>query len=335
MWRIGIIGAGHYGEQHARALGQIDRATITAASRTNAEALRAFTGRYGGSGYTDYADLLRDPAVDAVVIATPHHLHTNIAIAAARAGKHILLEKPMAPTLAECQQIADAARQHGVQLMLGHVNHFALSYRVAKSILESGEMGEVVLGTATMQKQWMESNRREWHLDRSVGGGVWLTIGVHPVDRMTWLIDSPVTHVSAQLSTRFYDQAADDTGMAFLRYANGAAGAVVSVGYSDGAPKHLTELVCTRGAMTIDYTAGVSIGRGEVWRTVPESVPQGDWMLEALVSEWVGFLDALDSGTPTPVPPDFALHVMQIMFAAEESSATRSQVAVESLWKPG
>ncbi|NOG50728.1 MAG: Gfo/Idh/MocA family oxidoreductase [Chloroflexi bacterium] len=114
MWRIGIIGAGHYGEQHARALAQIDRAVVTAASRTHADALRDFTGRYGGTGYTDYAQLLRDPAVDAVVIATPHHLHTNIAVAAAQAGKHILLEKPMAPTLAECQQIADAARENGV-----------------------------------------------------------------------------------------------------------------------------------------------------------------------------------------------------------------------------
>lgn len=218
--------------------------------------------------------------------------------------------------------------------MLGHVNHFAPSYRVAKSILESGEMGEVVVGSATMQKQWMEANRREWHLDRSVGGGVWLTVGIHPVDRMTWLIDSPVTHVSAQLSTRFYDQAADDTGMAFLRYANGAAGTVVSVGYSDGAPKHLTELVCTRGTMNVDYAGGVSIGRGDQWRTVPESVPQGDWMLEALVGEWVGFLDALDSGGPTPVPSDFALHIMQIMFAAEQSSATTSEIAIESLWTP-
>ncbi len=334
MWRIGIIGAGHYGEQHARALAQIDRAVVTAASRTHADALRDFTGRYGGTGYTDYAQLLRDPAVDAVVIATPHHLHTNIAVAAAQAGKHILLEKPMAPTLAECQQIADAARENGVQLMLGHVNHFAPAYRVAKSILESGEMGEVVLGTATMQKQWMESNRREWHLDRSVGGGVWLTVGVHPVDRMTWLIGSPVTQVSAQLSTRFYDQQADDTGMAFLRYASGAAGTVVSVGYSDGAPKHLTELVCTRGTMNIDYVSGVSIGRGGVWRTVSESAPQGDWMLEALVGEWIGFLDALDSGAPPPVPADFALHIMQIMFAAEESSARKSEVVIAPLWIP-
>lgn len=334
VWRIGIIGAGHYGEAHAQAIAQLDDAAVAAASRTNAEALAEFTTRYGGAGYTDYADLLNDRNVDVVVIATPHHLHTQIAIAAARAGKHILLEKPMAPTLAECHQIAEAAQTAGVSLMLGHVNHFAPAYSAAKAILESGEIGEVVLGTATMQKQWMEPNRRSWHLDRSTGGGVWMTVGVHPVDRMTWLINAPVTQVSAQLSTRFYDQKADDTGMVFLRYANGAAGTVVAVGYSDGAPKHLTELVCTRGALTVDYTSGVQIGRGDLWRTVPESLPKSDWMHEALVSEWEGFLHALDTHAPPPVPADFALHIMQIMFAAEESSVARREVLIEPAWQP-
>lgn len=334
MWRIGIIGAGHYGEAHAQAIAELNGAVVAAASRTNAEALAAFTARYGGVGYTDSADLLSDPAVDVVVIATPHHLHTQIAIAAAGAGKHILLEKPMAPTLAECEQIASAAREAGVSLMLGHVNHFVPAYRVAKAILESGEMGEVVLGTATMQKGWMEPNRREWHLDRSMGGGVWMTVGIHPLDRMTWLIDAPVTQVSAQLSTRFYDQQADDAGMVFLRYANGAAGTVVSVGYADGAPKHLTELVCTRGMLNVDYTAGVQIGRGDVWRTVPESRPEGDWMQAALVAEWQGFLHALGASTPPPVPPDFALHIMQVIFAAEESSATRREVTIDPAWSP-
>ena len=334
-WRIGIIGAGHYGEAHARAIAQLDDAVVTAASRTNALALAGFTARFGGIGYTDYADLLNDPNVDVVVIATPHHLHTHIALAAVRAGKHILLEKPMAPTLAECHQIVNVAQEAGVSLMLGHVNHFAPAYQTAKTILESGEMGEVVLGTATMQKQWMEPNRRAWHLDRAVGGGVWMTVGIHPLDRMTWLINAPVTQVSAQLSTRFHDQQADDTGMVFLRYANGAAGTVVSVGYADGAPKHLTELVCSRGGMTVDYTAGVQIGRGDTWRTVPESLRQGDWMHESLVAEWKGFLHALDTKTTPPVPPDFALHIMQVMFAAEESSAVRREVRVEPVWSPG
>lgn len=335
MWRIGIIGAGSYGEQHAKAIAALDSAVLTAASRTNVDALAAFNAQYGGTGYTDWQTLLADPNVDAVVIATPHHLHTEIAVRAAQAGKHILLEKPMAPTLAECRQIVDAASAAGVQLMLGHVNHFVPAYQAAKQILESGELGEVVMGTATMQKYWMEANRREWHLDRSSGGGVWMTVGVHPLDRMTWLIDSPVTHVSAQFGTHFYEQQADDAGMAFVRYASGASGSIVSVGYATGAPKHLTELVCTRGMLNVDYTAGVSIGQNETWRTVPESLPRGDWMHEALVNEWRGFVGALDSGTPPPVPPDFALHIMQVMFAAEESSKSRREIAIEPCWRPG
>lgn len=335
MWRIGIIGAGSYGELHAQAIATLDNAVVTAASRTNASALEEFTTRYGGTGYPNYMDLLSDPAVDAVVIATPHDRHTEIAVLAAQAGKHILLEKPMAPTLAECRQIAGAAQDAGVQLMLGHVNHFVQAYQVAKSVLDSGEMGDVVMGTATMQKYWMESNRRDWHLDRKSGGGVWMTVGVHPLDRLMWLVDSPVTSVSAQFGTRFNEQRADDAGMAFLRFENGAVGNVVSVGYVEGAPKHLTELVCTRGMLNVDYAAGVTIGRQERWQTIPDSMPAGNWMAEALVNEWRGFLHALDTGSAPPVAADFALHVMQVLFAAEESSAQRREVPVNPEWRPG
>jgi predicted dehydrogenase len=335
MWQIGIIGAGSYGEQHAKSIAALDKGKVVAASRTNVQALAEFTAQYGGTGYANYRTLLEDPAVNVVVIATPHHLHTDIAIAAARAGKHILLEKPMAPTLAECHQIARAADEHGVQLMLGHVNHFAQAYQVAKTVLDSGEMGQVVLGTATMQKYWMESNRRDWHLDRSTGGGVWMTVGVHPLDRLVWLTGQSVTSVSAQFSTTFYPQQADDTGMAFLRFDQGAAATIVSVGYNDGAPKHLTELVCSKGMLTIDYNEGVKIGRGERWQTVPESVPTGDWMAEALTEEWRGFLAALDSGAKPPVDAEYALHIMEVLFAAEESSRTQHEIAITSTWPRG
>lgn len=333
MWRAGIIGAGSYGEQHARAIAALDNVQLVAAARTNAAALAQFTEQFGGKGYADYNELLADPAVNVVVIATPHHHHTEIAVKAAQAGKHILLEKPMAPTLAECQQIADAAQSAGVQLMLGHVNHFAHAYQVAKSILESGEMGEVVQGSATMQKYWMEGNRRAWHMDRATGGGVWMTVGIHPLDRLVWLVDAPVTSVAAQFGTRFYEQAADDVGLVFLRFANGAAGTVVSTGYAQGAPKHLTELTCTRGMLNVDYTSGVHIGQDETWRQIPESVPQGDWMLDALVNEWRGFLGALDSGSEPPVSADFALHIMEVLFAAEESSREQHEIAIRSGWR--
>lgn len=333
MHQVGIIGAGSYGAQHAEALAALgsENVRLAAASRTNADALADFSKQYGTKGFTDYHDLLADPAVDIVVIATPHHQHTLIAEEAARAGKHILLEKPMAPSLAECDRILSAVRSSGVMCMVGHVNRFAQPYRVAKQLIDSGEMGQVIMGNATMQKFWFEPNRRDWHLDRSRGGGVWLTVGIHPLDRLTWLINSPMISVSAQFGTHFHPMQADDSGMAFVRYENGATGMIISTGYSVGAPKHTTELTCTRGMLNIDYTTGVQIGRDEKWQTIPESVPTGNWMHEALVSEWRAFLDALNMKQPSPVSGEIARHIMQAAFAAERSSAEGREIRLSEM----
>ena len=327
MLKVGIIGAGSYGAHHAEAIAALEGVQLVAACRTSPEPLAEFVARFGGRGYTDHADLLADPAVEAVVIATPHHRHTAIALDAARAGKHILLEKPMAPTLDECDAIIVAAAEAGVTLLVGHVNQFSPAYLAAKAILESGEVGEIVLGLSTMSKFWFEPNRRAWHLDRATGGGMWMTAGIHCLDRLTWLVDSPVASVSAQLSTRFHDQQADDAGLIFVRYANGAAGTIVSVGYANGAPKHLTELTCTKGMLNIDYTGGVTIGHEERWQPVPDSGTQG-WMARALVNEWRAFLQAVEEGTPPAVSGEYARHIMAAVFAAEESSAQRREVVV-------
>jgi len=327
MVNIGIIGAGSYGEQHARALAELTSARLAAASRTNEAALQQFTALYGGRGYTDYRALLADEAVEAVVIATPHHLHTTIVEDAARAGKHILLEKPMAPTLAECDRILAAVAAAGVKLMVGHTNQFARAYRTAKAILDSGEMGEVIFGLSTMSKFWFESNRRDWHLSRETGGGMWMTAGIHCLDRLTWLVGSRVSNVDAQLGTRYHQQAADDVGLIFLRYDNGAAGTVVSVGYAQGAPKHLTELTCTNGMLNIDYVGGVTLGCDGKWQPVPDSGGE-NWMHEALVNEWTAFLRMIKHDAPSPVPGEYARHIMATVLAAEESSRLQQQVDV-------
>ena len=325
---IGIIGAGWFGERHAEAIAALDDVRLVAAARTDPAALADFTARYGGRGYSDYTDLLADPAVDAVVIATPHHLHTVAVEAAAQAGKHILLEKPMAPTLAECDRIIAVAEEAGVTLMLGHTSQFAPAYRLAKQILDAGEVGDLVLGISTMSKYWFEPNRRAWHLDRSTGGGMLLSAGMHCLDRLTWLVGSPVASVAAHLTTRFHDQAADDAGLIFLRYANGVAGTVVSVGYREGAPKHLTELTGTRGMLTVDYTGGVTVGRNGQWQPVTDSGGE-EWMHQALIAEWRGFADAVQNGTAPPVTGAYGRHIMATIFAAEESSRRHEEIAVD------
>ncbi len=111
MLGVGIIGAGHFGAAHAKVLQSVPNARLVAACRNDTQGLGAFIEAFGGAGYLDYRDLLSDPNVDAVVIALPHHLHTDVAIACAEAGKHIMIEKPMAPTVAECRDILAAAQR--------------------------------------------------------------------------------------------------------------------------------------------------------------------------------------------------------------------------------
>ncbi len=326
MLNIGIIGAGDFGARHAQAIAELDDLTVVAASRTNAAKLNEFTARFGGTSYTDFHDLLADPAVDAVVIATPHHLHTPVVEAAAAAGKAILLEKPMAPTLEECDLILAAVERAGVPLFVGHTNQFAPTYRQAKAMLDAGEMGDIVLGISTMSKYWFEPNRRDWHLDRATGGGMWLTAGIHCLDRLTWLVGSPVSSVFASLTTRLHEQAADDVGLIQLAYANGVAGSVVSVGYRQGAPKHLTELTCTNGMLNIGYEQ-IEVGRNGRWEQIPVE-QEGDWMHAALVEEWRAFAAAARGECPPAVDGAYARHIMEVAFAAEESARTGMAIAI-------
>lgn len=317
--RIGIIGAGSFGAAHAQAIAALPDARLVAVCRTDPAALAQFTREYGGRGYLHYADLLADPEVDAVVIATPHHLHVEIAEQAAAAGKHILLEKPVAPDLAGTDRILAAAGRAGVKLMVSFTSHFIPAYRAAYELLHSGELGEVVMARSAMVKFWFEPNRRAWHLDRATGGGMWLTGGLHCLDRVMWLAGSPVRQVYAQLDTRLHRQAADDCGLVSLRFADGAMGSVVSVGYHTGAPDHLTELICTEGVLRIDHGAGLSIGRGESWQPVPGTA-SATWMAGALQAEWRAFVAALDGRGPVPVDGAYARRVMAVAFAAEESA---------------
>ena len=129
--------------------------------------------------------------------------------------------------------------------MVGHTSHFVPAYQRAKALLDSGELGEVIYAHSTMIRPWMTSNRRDWHLDRGSGGGMWLTIGVHVIDQLRWLASAPVVGVTAELQTRFHRQEADDFGVALLRFENRTTATAVCVGYRTGVFSFLTEVTCS------------------------------------------------------------------------------------------
>jgi phthalate 4,5-cis-dihydrodiol dehydrogenase len=329
MLGVGILGAGFFGAVHARAIGATPGAQVIAVCADEAELAQSFAAEHGGRAYSDWRSFLDDPAIDAVVIATPHHLHCEMAIAAASAGKHLLVEKPMARTAEECSAIIAAAQRHDIKLMIGHMLHLSRPGLVARRIIDGGEIGRPVLGCSSLLKLWMESNRRGWHLDPATGGGMLMTAGIHSLDLLVWLMGGQVASVSAASGALFHDQAADDSAMMLLRFADGRFGQVASVGYRDGAVTYGMDLICERGALRIDLDRGVAIGRGGQWTDVPDS-SEPDWMLRAVEREWRAMVDAIRTNASIPVTGAYGRHIIACIEATLASSREKREMLVAS-----
>jgi phthalate 4,5-cis-dihydrodiol dehydrogenase len=324
MIGVGIIGAGWWAGEHARAVRAVPGLRLAAFSSRSAERVAAFAGEFGVAGETDYRRLLERPDVEVVAIATPHDTHARLAVEALAAGKHVLLEKPMARDRAECAAIAEAAEKSDKLCMVGFTHHFIPAVAATKGLVERGEIGAVVAAFCAHTQVWGWERRPSFYRERALGGGVWLTLGVHFVDRFLWLIDSEVVAVKASIARRFHqpeEHNADDAATVQFQFANGAAGTIVVAGQRNGPTWSEMRLIGERGMIRLDGH-GLSIAGGDEWRAV--AVPEGNPM----ALEWAAFARAIAEGTPPPVTLDHALRVMEAVFAAEESAATGLEVRI-------
>jgi predicted dehydrogenase len=259
-------------------------------------------------------------------------LHKEIAIEAALANKNILLEKPMAHTSGDCHDINKIANRAGIKLMIGHNMRFFRSSIVGKQIIASGEIGDIVLGRSTISKNWMTENRRPWHLDAKTGGGMLMTVGIHFIDVLSWLLNSQVESVRAQVSTAFHNQTSDDVGLLFLQFENGIAGTVTNIGYSTGVAEFVTEITCTKGILKIDHLGGVYIGKNEIWTLVSDSTvnyPEE----AALYGEWKAYEKSITENEYCPVSGEYGEHMVSVIEAAKLSSVNRQEVNLADIKK--
>jgi phthalate 4,5-cis-dihydrodiol dehydrogenase len=327
MLGVGILGAGFFGAYHARAIEALDEARLVAVCAEEFSMADAFAVEHGGKPYGDWRAMLEDKSVDVVAITAPHHLHCELAMAALQAGKHVLLEKPMALSVAECSRIIASAEASPGKLMIGQIMHFMWPCLVAREILDRGDLGKPVAGSSSLLKIWMEPNRRGWHLDPATGGGMLMTAGIHALDQLIWLMGSRVRSISAAVATSFHDQKADASAMMLLRFADGRFGQVASVGYRDGAGTFDMELVCENGTLRVDLDRGVAIGQRGQWSEVPNS-RDVKWMQNGVIREWQAMLSAIENDTEVPVSGDYGRHIIACIEATMISAREQRDVNV-------
>jgi UDP-N-acetyl-2-amino-2-deoxyglucuronate dehydrogenase len=229
--RIALVGCGKVAGIHAAALAELPEAQFVAACDISAERAEAFAAKHGARPFTDLGAMLREAKPEAVIIGTPHPLHAEAAVRAAEAGAHVLVEKPLAASLADCDAMISAAKKAGVTLGCISQRRFYEPVQRMKRAIDAGKIGKPALGVF-IQYSWREPAyytsdpwRGKWDTE---GGGVLVNQSPHQLDILLWLM-GPAVEVSGYWANLNHSTVeVDDTAVAAIRFANGGVGSIIT-----------------------------------------------------------------------------------------------------------
>jgi predicted dehydrogenase len=220
---VGIIGAGGIAGYHARGIVEDSPSVrLKAVCDSNPAALERFRQIFPDvAAHAEYPRLLADPDIQAVLVLLPHHLHVEVCREAAAAGKHILVEKPIARTLEEADAIIEAAEAAGVTLMVGQNERFFPVYRKVKVLLDESSLGEIFAAHIDHYQNFDRPAGHWWRSKEQVGGGCVIGSGIHRLDLLNWYLGEP-EEVFAYAVDDARRLEAEAACMAVLRYRSGA-----------------------------------------------------------------------------------------------------------------
>ncbi len=229
MTGFGIIGCGMIANFHAKAIADIEGAELVACFDRTSEKAEELSAKFGGKVYTDLAKMLAHPGLDIVTICSPSGAHMEPCVDAAKAGKHVIVEKPLDVTVDRCDQMIAACDAAGVKLATIFPSRFHQSSKLMKRAVESGRFGKLALGDAYVKwfrtQEYYDSGawRGTWELD---GGGALMNQAIHSVDLLLWLM-GPAVEVSAHTATLAHERIeVEDVCTATVKFASGALGVI-------------------------------------------------------------------------------------------------------------
>jgi predicted dehydrogenase len=295
---VGLIGGGNISETHARAAKAIPKIAIAAIYGTNADKVDRLAREFGAKSYGDFDAFLRHRPLDIVVIGSPSGLHAIQGIAAARAGLHILSEKPLDISTGNADKLITAAQQAGVKLGVIFQDRFKPDIRKFKQWIDGGIIGKTLLVDARVK--WYRPpeyySGSKWRGTRALdGGGALINQAVHTVDLLLWLFGD-VTRVQSGVATMLHSIEAEDTAVALLRFSSGAVGTLIaSTAVFPGYPRRI-EATGTEGTLILEHDRIVAADLRNPSPEVKVSDPSQDSenTASAAVSDFSGHQAALE-----------------------------------------
>ncbi|TJY44133.1 Gfo/Idh/MocA family oxidoreductase [Cohnella pontilimi] len=228
-WGFAIIGCGMIAEFHIRALNDIPNTKLVAVSSRQEQKAKTIGEREQCSWTTNYHELLANPEVDIVIVATSSGSHASIGFDALRAGKHLVIEKPMAMTGDEARELIRLAEDKRLLLSVISQRRFEEPFQIVKLTLQDGRLGKLLLVEVTSPYYRTQAyyDSAEWRGTISQDGGALMNQGIHIIDVMLWLAGE-VNHVVAKTATQAHRMEAEDLGLALIHFRNGAYGTLMA-----------------------------------------------------------------------------------------------------------
>lgn len=331
---VGVIGLGRIGRVHAANLvGRVPGARLTAGCDADPNAQDRFTAEFAAPVVAQPERLLADATIDAVVIATPTLTHADLITAAARAGKAIFAEKPIALTAAETDAALRAVNAAGVPFQIGFQRRWDAAYLAARRQIEAGAIGEAVLFRASGRDPAPAA--LAYH-DPANSGGIFLDAAIHDFDAARFLMAREVTRVSAHGACLVHRDLARvndiDTSITVLHFADGALGLTEWNRFAGHSEEISAEVQGSAGALRIGgllQTPVLTIAGGRASRTLTAGF--GQRFAQAFCDELCAFVAAIRAGQrPTPDGED-ARRALQIALAARESFTSGASVDLPPL----
>jgi predicted dehydrogenase len=309
--RVALIGSGWIQDFHARGVLVFPGAELVAVANHREASAQALAERHGiPEVTTDWRSLARREDIDAVVVSTPNALHAEQSVGFLDAGKHVLVEKPMATTVAGCDAMVDASARSGASLMVAHCWRFRDEVRAMRDRVASGELGEIVKTRGYgVHARWGPEG---WFVDPALaGGGALVDMGVHAIDTARFVLGDPIPErVCAAIGTRYGTYEVDDDGIVLIGWSNGTNSVVESGWWHPH-----------KEGMEADTEV---YGTGGYARIFPREEPSEayDHCTQPMYSEQMReFLGAIEEGrTPRPSGADGRI-VMQVVERAYASAA--------------
>jgi predicted dehydrogenase len=320
---VAILGAGNVAKGHLKAIWDTKQTELVALVSSSVERGQAWATEQGVncSVYTSLEELVSDERVEIVIITTPNHLHAQQAIRLARAGKHILIEKPIALNLADLHAMQQAVRTAGVRTLVSFVLRWNPSIQMSKKLIQEGAIGDVFMVETCYWHTTPRATPGHWMTRKETAGSVFLLGGCHAVDAARWLAGSDITEVSAYATCGAKPwMEYPDTVIALVQFANGAIGRV-SASMGCVMPYAFDVTVMGRQGTIRNNRLYSHLFPGQTdFATIPTQLPDSGSVLNHPFTPGLAhFVACLDADRETEVSLNNAINVHEACLAVDQS----------------